>query len=77
MTERTAPDQMKNYENSYKRMWEAIAHADRRRDEALKIVDVARDLVIALEHDFGAGTTIASIQTHDAFNKLRSRLRDL
>lgn len=78
MTERTAyPDQMKNYEDSYKRMWEEIALARRQRDDALKMVDVARDLVIALEHDFGAGTTVASIRTHDAFNRLRSRLADL
>lgn len=78
MTERTAyVDQMKNYENSYERMWVEIARADRRRDEALKIVDAARNLVIALEHDFGTGATVVSIRTHDAFNRLRSRLADL
>lgn len=72
----SAPDQIKNYENSYKSLWEEINRTRKQRDDALKMVDVARDLVVALEHDFGAGTTVASLRTHDAFNRLRSRMFD-
>lgn len=65
------------YEKSYKSMWGEIERARKERDDALKIVDVARDLVIALQHDFDARTTVASLVTHNAFNKLSSRLADL
>ena len=64
------------YEKSYKRMWDDIARARKERDDALKIVDVARNLVVALEHDFNAKTTVASAYTHHAFDILRSRLAD-
>ena len=70
-------DRMKNYEQSYKRMWLDIERIRKQRDEAMKFLDLTRDLIIALEHDFGDGATKASIQTHDAFNRLRSRMADL
>lgn len=68
---------IKNYEASYSRMWGEIGRARKERDDALKLIDVARDLVISLEHDFGDGTTKVSLKTNDAFNRLRSRLADL
>lgn len=68
---------IKVYEASYKRMWEEIGRARQERDRALNALDAAHDLAIALGHDFQTGTTVASLKTHDAFNALRSRLRDV
>ncbi len=53
-------------------MWGEIEKVRRERDDALELADVARDLVIALEHDMGSGDTKVSLATHTAFNKLRS-----
>jgi hypothetical protein len=67
-------EQIKNYERSYQSMWDEIARARRERDNALKIVDATRDLIIALEKDFSDGTTKTSFDTSNKFNLLRSLL---
>lgn len=73
----TDAERIQNYEDSYKRLWLEVERARKQRDDALKMIDVARDLILTLEYDFGAKTTVASARTHDAFNQLRSRLADL
>jgi hypothetical protein len=69
-------DEIENYEKSYTSLWGEIERARRERDNAKKMIDVARDLVIAIEHDLRGGTTVVSLKTHDTFNRLRSRLAD-
>lgn len=72
----TDAERMKNYEQSYKSMWDDIGRARRDRDNALKAVDGARDLIMSLRHDMGDETTKVSLRTMDALNKLQSRLSD-
>lgn len=69
-------DEIENYERSYKSMWDEIFRVRKQRDDVVKFDDVARDFILAFERDLHAGKTVISIQTHDAFNRLRSRLVD-
>lgn len=50
---------LKNYENSYRAMWEEIRRARAERDAAVAMADAARDLKIAIEHDIGSGTKVS------------------